>query len=59
MKEFYLKVFFSVGLLFVLFLWSGGLYSYSNLRENIRYNKLTGDFQVFNIQEGWHSVYEK
>lgn len=53
-KEYILKVGFAVALLFVLFLWSGGFYIYSNDARNIRYHKITGEFQVYEITKGWH-----
>ncbi len=42
-----LKVVFAVGLLFVLFLWSGGIWHYNPNEINIRYNKITGTMQYF------------
>ena len=45
-KEYILKVLFAVGLLFVLFLWSGGIYKYHFFSNNtIRVNKITGERQ--------------
>ena len=39
-------------LLFILFLWSGGIYEHSKVSDNIRYNKITGGFEVFQTDHG-------
>lgn len=52
-KEYILKVVFVAGLLFVLFLWSGGVWEYNHSARNIRYNKITGEFQSYSTQRGW------
>lgn len=55
-KEYILKVAFAAGLLFVLFLWSGGVYEYNHSKVNVRYNKITGEFQFFNSKKGWQEA---
>jgi len=51
-KEYILKVGFTVGLLFILFLWSGGVYEYSSWK--IRHNKITGASQYLSDRNyGW------
>jgi len=47
-KEYILKVVFAIGLLFVLFLWSGGVYTYSFQNRIWRINKITGDAESLN-----------
>ncbi|MDQ7067763.1 MAG: hypothetical protein Q9M40_07210 [Sulfurimonas sp.] len=45
MKEYVLKVFFAIALLFILFLWSGGIYEYQN--KGLRFNKITGNIEQY------------
>jgi len=47
-KEFILKVFFAAGLLFVFFLYSGGIYQYSQLdgSGHARINKITNTTEI-------------
>lgn len=47
-------VFFAL-LLFILFLWSGGIYQYGK-SDNIRHNKITGELQAFERDKGWHEI---
>lgn len=44
-KEYILKVLFAAGLLFVLFLWSGGIYKYE-YNGKVRINKITAEIQI-------------
>ena len=58
-RELMLKLIFGTAFLFMMFLWSGGIYKYSEQQYNIRYNKITGEIQAFEEKEGWYSIYEK
>ncbi len=56
MKEFSIKIFFGIGLLCVLFLWSGGIYKDVTLQGTpARINKITGTFEVIS-EKGWIDI---
>lgn len=57
-KDYILKVLFSIALIFVLFLWSGGVYDTDIVRK-VRVNKITGSVEVLkkeNNQVSWKKL---
>jgi hypothetical protein len=59
-REFIFKVLFGIGLLFVLFLWSGGIYTYPPYPSYYRYNKITGNTEILNSHDSssWVNISE-
>lgn len=56
MKEYILKVVAVIGVLFIGYLWSGGIWEYSD-REPLRHNKITGATQYMEYtSDGWKTV---
>lgn len=58
-KEYILKVVFAAGLLFVLFLWSGGIYQYNHVGQigSGRINKFTNSIEIIEYDKRSRSYY--